>query len=186
MIAVAALTPPIEKLQAHFVQHREHNFLLSGDGAEAFASLGADCCGPVIFVRYGVALAAGRGIFIPARAVHDYGRVYDGMAALDWMVKSGLQHPRADAIGLCDDGSAVTFLLRELDLAIAPTVFASGDANDFPGSRVAASVHLEGEGCGHSSAVLRADNYLPVVRIPALTDLALALEQIARKIAAAS
>jgi len=184
VIAVTAITPPIEKLTAYFVQQREHNFLLSGDGAEAIASLGAGYCGPTIFVRYGVAIAAGREIFIPSRAVHDYGRVYDGMAALDWMVKSGLQHPRADAIGLCDDGSAITLMLRELDLAIAPTVFVSAEAGDFPGCRVAASVHLEGDGCGNSSAALRADNYLPVVRIPAITEPALALEQIAGKIVA--
>ncbi|HJO33781.1 MAG: hypothetical protein QF376_03195 [Anaerolineales bacterium] len=183
---MAALTPPVEKLQAYFVQHREHNFLLSGDGAEAIASLGADYCGPRIFVRYGVVMAAGRGIFMPARTVHDYGRVYDGIAALDWMMKSGLQHPRADAIGLCDDGSAVTFMLRELDLAVGPTVFVSADADDFPGSRVAASVHLGGDSCGNSSAVLRADNYLPVVRISAMTEPALALEQITRGIAVAS
>ncbi len=185
-MTVAALTPPIEKLQAYFVQHRDHNFLLSGDGAEAIASLGADYCGPRIFVRYGVVMAAGRGIFMPARAVRDYGRVYDGMAALDWMLKSGLQYPRADAIGLCEDGSVITFMLRELDLAIAPTVFVGAEADDFPGSRVTVSVHIEGDGRGNSNAALRADNYLPVVRIPNTTEPDLALEQIASKIAAAS
>ena len=59
MIALAELTPPIEKIQAHFVQYKGLNFLLSGDGTEAIASRGTNCFGPSILGRYGVAMAAG-------------------------------------------------------------------------------------------------------------------------------
>lgn len=184
MIALAELTPPIEKIQAHFVQYKGLNFLLSGDGTEAIASRGTNCFGPSILGRYGVAMAAGLEFFFPARTVDDYGCVYDGQAALDWIVKSGLRHPRADAIGLREDGSPETLMLRQLDLGVPLGVFVSARRGEFPGIRAAASVHIEAGDCRQSNKGARAYDYMPVVRIPAMAEPGLALRHIVHQIKA--
>ena len=184
MIALADLNPPIEKIQAHFVQYKGFNFILSGDGAEAIASRGTNYFGPSILGRYGVAMATRREFFFPARTVDDYGCVYDGQAALDWIVNSGLRHPRADAIGLIEDGSPETLMLRQLDLGVPLGVFVSARRGEFPGIQAAARVHIEVDDCRQVNKGARARDYMPVVRIPAMSEPGLSLRHIVRQIEA--
>jgi hypothetical protein len=66
------------------------------------------------------------------------------MSAIDWIIKKGLAHPRADVDGVRSDGTITTCMLRELDLSAVLTVYVGAESTDFPGKRVDAIFTLEG------------------------------------------
>ena len=65
------------------------------------------------------------------------------MSVIDWIIRKGLAHPRADVDGVRSDGSMKACMLRELDLSVVPTVYVGSDSEEFPGRELNAIVSVE-------------------------------------------
>ena len=137
-------SPPIEQLQCCLVKHQCCNFHLYGAASEQVESRQYTVVGPLTYAGYGLDVVEVQGTIFPVKAVSDYGVVYLGMSSVDWIVKKGLAHPRADVDGVRFDGTKYTCMLRDLDLSVSPVVYVNGDPSCFPGEQVNAIVSLGG------------------------------------------
>lgn len=135
------MQPPHELFPFHHFQYGKLHCLSAGDRAGELAASGTQHFSPVV-IRYAYPRYTTREPFFPAMAVDDVGGAYRGLEALDWIMDRGLLFPRSDAIGLRPDGSKDQLSLKELDLAVTPSVFVAKDENDFPGHPLAAAVQI--------------------------------------------
>ena len=137
-------SPPIEKLNCVLVRNKQRSFLMQEIQSEELASEQYNVVGPMTYVCYGLNSLKVQDIVFPMRVISDYGSVYSDMSAIDWIIKKGLAHPRADVDGVRSDGTITTCMLRELDLSAVPTVYVGAESTDFPGKQVDAIVALDG------------------------------------------
>ena len=163
-IVMKQYSPPIEKLNCVLVRNKQRSFLVHEIKSEELASGQYRVVGPMTYVCYGLKSLKIQDIVFPVRVISDYGAVYSGMSAIDWIIKKGLAHPRADVDGVRSDGTITTCMLRELDLSVAPTVYVGADSNDFLGKRVDAIVALDGA-IVHNIFSKRVRHCLPIVYI---------------------
>ena len=112
--------------------------LLAGVGNAAPLRTGDRLVGPPVFLRKGFRMVSSPAVFFPQMVTSDYGAPLDSVVAVDWIARSGIGHPRAEAHGVLDDGSDAVCVLRELDLSEPCLLFASSEAGEFPGSEVIA------------------------------------------------
>ena len=112
--------------------------LLPGVGNAALLRTGDRLVGPPVFLRKGFRMVSSPAVFFPQMVTSDYGAPLDAVVAVDWIARSGIGHPRAEAHGVLDDGSDAVCVLRELDLSEPCLLFASSEAGEFPGSEVIA------------------------------------------------
>lgn len=69
-----------------------------------------------LFVRYGIPLnVRGGGVVIPGLFVSERGAILTGRTAWNFIQQRFQMYPRADVIGLGDQGNKVAVWLRELD-----------------------------------------------------------------------
>ncbi len=74
-------------------------------------------------VRYGLRfLGRLHESIVPGLVVMDYGDFLRGEEAWDFLLKRSNQHPRAEVVGYCNDGSDDMCFLRTLDMAVPPEV----------------------------------------------------------------
>lgn len=135
--------PPYERLDAHCFELDAYYYLASGIGAAHLASLGRSSFSPVV-LRYAYPRFETRRPFFPFMAADDWGNLYRGFDAVDWLISNGLMYPRADVAGLWLDGAQDQVFVKELDLAVPMTVYAaaSGEMSEFPGQAVRAVVEV--------------------------------------------
>ena len=112
--------------------------LLPGVGNAALLRTGDRLVGPPVFLRKGFRMVSSPAVFFPQMVTSDYGAPLDAVVAVDWIARSGIGHPRAEAHGVLDDGSDAVCVLRELDLSEPCLLYASNEAGEFPGSLVLA------------------------------------------------
>ena len=112
--------------------------LLAGVGNAAPLRTGDRLVGPPVFLRKGFRMVSSPAVFFPQMVTSDYGAPLDAVVAVDWIARSGIGHPRAEAHGVLDDGSDAVCVLRELDLSEPCLLYASSEAGEFPGSLVLA------------------------------------------------
>ena len=112
--------------------------LLQGVGSAALLRTGDRLVGPPVFLRKGFRMVSSPAVFFPRMVTSDYGAPLDAVVAVDWIARSGIGHPRAEAHGVLDDGSDAVCVLRELDLSEPCLLYASSEAGEFPGSLVLA------------------------------------------------
>ena len=112
--------------------------LLQGVGSAALLRTGDRLVGPPVFLRKGFRMVSSPAVFFPRMVTSDYGAPLDAVVAVDWIARSGIGHPRAEAHGVLDDGSDAVCVLRELDLSEPCLLYASSEAGEFPGSLVSA------------------------------------------------
>ena len=112
--------------------------LLPGVGNAALLRTGDRLVGPSVFLRKGFRMVSSPAVFFPQMVTSDYGAPLDAVVAVDWIARSGIGHPRAEAHGVLDDGSDAVCVLRELDLSEPCLLYASSEAGEFPGSLVLA------------------------------------------------
>ena len=112
--------------------------LLPGVGNDALLRAGDRLVGPPVFLRKGFRMVSSPAVFFPQMVTSDYGAPLDAVMAVDWIARSGIGHPRAEAHGVLDDGSDAVCVLRELDLSEPCLLYASNGAGEFPGSLVLA------------------------------------------------
>ena len=112
--------------------------LLPGVGSAALLRTGDRLVGPSVFLRKGFRMVSSPAVFFPQMVTSDYGAPLDAVVAVDWIARSGIGHPRAEAHGVLDDGSDAVCVLRELDLSEPCLLYASNEAGEFPGNLVLA------------------------------------------------
>ena len=112
--------------------------LLPGVGSAALLRTGDRLVGPSVFLRKGFRMVSSPAVFFPQMVTSDYGAPLDAVVAVDWIARSGIGHPRAEAHGVLDDGSDAVCVLRELDLSEPCLLYASSEAGEFPGNLVLA------------------------------------------------
>ena len=112
--------------------------LLPGVGNAALLRTGDRLVGPPVCLRKGFRMVSSPAVFFPRMVTSDYGAPLDAVVAVDWIARSGIGHPRAEAHGVLDDGSDAVCVLRELDLSEPCLLYASSEAGEFPGSLVLA------------------------------------------------
>jgi hypothetical protein len=156
--------PPFEKLHCVLVRNKQWSFLMYGMKSEELVNEQFRIVGPITYVCYGLNNLKVQDTVFPVRVIGDYGSVYSGMSAIDWIIKKGLAHPRADVDGVRSDGTITTCMLRELDLSVAPTVYVGADSTDFPDKRVDGIVTLDGA-IAHNIFSKRVRHCLPIVFI---------------------
>lgn len=134
------MLPPHDLLPAHCFQLNGQHYLAAGRGAGDLAAMGEGAFSPVC-VRYAWPLFGPRRPFFPAMAVDDFGALYRGLDAIDWLIAGGLLFPRSDAAGTWPDGSEDQLFVKELDLAAPPLAYAAAEA-EFPGVRLTAAIDI--------------------------------------------
>ena len=112
--------------------------LLPGVGNAALLRTGDRLVGPPVFLWKGFRMVSSPAVFFPQMVTSDYGAPLDAVVAVDWIARSGIGHPRAEAHGVLDDGSDAVCVLRELDLSEPCLLYASNEAGEFPGNLVLA------------------------------------------------
>ncbi|MCY3945767.1 MAG: hypothetical protein OXF44_05735 [Anaerolineaceae bacterium] len=104
--------------------------LLSTLGDSAVETLAS---GPLL-LRYGlVCLETPQHCLVPELVVMEYGELLSGEAAWDFLLHHSNLHPRAEVLGLRDDGEEDQLRVSRLDLAQTPRVLvwpaeSAGDA----------------------------------------------------------
>lgn len=137
------MQPPYERFEAHCFQFGAHHYLAMGEDPGRLAGPGQGAFTPVC-LRYAYPRFETRRPFFPYLTADDWGHLYRGFEAIDWLVSNGLLYPRADAAGVWIDGSQDQVFVKDLDLAVPMTVYAaaSEDMAVFPGHAVRAVVEV--------------------------------------------
>ena len=86
------------------------------------------------------------------------------MSAIDWIIKKGLAHPRADVDGVMSNGVMTVCMLRELDLSVVPSVYVGGDSEKYPNRRLNGIISVE-ESTVNEIYSSRVRHCLPVIYI---------------------
>ena len=120
--------------------------LVGGSVALALVRVGDRIAGPPVFVRKGFRMVTSPAIFFPSAVQSDYGDAIGAGDAANWIGRSGMGHPRAEAQGVLEDGASAACLLRDLDLSEPCFWFAAEQAHEFPGALVVAD--LRGDSAG--------------------------------------
>ena len=120
--------------------------LVGGSVALALVRVGDRIAGPPVFVRKGFRMVTSPAIFFPSAVQSDYGDAIGAGDAANWIGRSGMGHPRAEAQGVLEDGASAACLLRDLDLSEPCFWFAAEQAHEFPGAVVVAD--LRGDSAG--------------------------------------
>ena len=120
--------------------------LVGGSVAVALARAGDRIVGPPVFVRKGFRMVTSPAIFFPTAVQSDYGNAVGAGDAANWIGRSGIGHPRAEAQGVLEDGASATCLLRDLDLSEPCLWFAAVQAHEFPGALVVADFRGDSTG----------------------------------------
>ena len=136
--------PAVEALHCCLVRYQQYSFLVSAINSVEFVERFHRVAGPICYVHYGLRSLKVQDIMFPVRVVSDYGAVYTGMKAIDWIIKKGLAHPRADVDCVSSNVTMTSCMLRELDLSVVPVTYVSTDPADFPGKRVSAVICVDG------------------------------------------
>ena len=120
--------------------------LVGGAVAFALVRAGDRIAGPLVFVRKGFRMVTSPAIFFPTAVQSDYGDAIGAGDAANWIGRSGIGHPRAEAQGVLEDGASATCLLRDLDLSEPCLWFAVVQAHEFPGALVVADFRDDSTG----------------------------------------
>ena len=136
--------PPVETLYCCLVRNKQYRFLVRGIRTIGLADTSYRVVGPITNVRYGLNSLKMQAAIFPRRVVSDYGGIYTGMNAIDWIIKKGLSHPRADVDCVMSDGTIISCMLRDLDLSVVPVVYVGADSDKLPGKRVSAIISIDG------------------------------------------
>tara|TARA_B100000686_G_C16297311_1_gene716664 strand:+ start:109 stop:648 length:540 start_codon:yes stop_codon:yes gene_type:complete len=156
--------PPVEALACCLLINKQYSFLVHGIKLSELRSRHIrDYC-PMTYVRYGLNSLKTQDTIFPIRVVSDYGAVYSGMSAIDWIIKKGLAHPRADVDGVMSNGVMTVCMLRELDLSVVPSVYVGGDSEKYPNRRLNGIISVE-ESTVNEIYSSRVRHCLPVIYI---------------------
>ena len=136
--------PPVEALHCYLVRNKQYRFLVRGIRTIELVDTSYKVVGPITHVRYGLNSLKIQATIFPMRVVSDYGGVYTGMNAIDWIIKKGLSYPRADVDCVMSDGTMTSCMLRDLDLSVVPVVYVGADSDKLPGKPVSAIISIDG------------------------------------------
>ncbi|MDP6770310.1 MAG: hypothetical protein QF704_06405 [Anaerolineales bacterium] len=136
--------PPVEALYCYLVRNKQHRFLVRGIRTIAPVDTSYKVVGPITHVRYALNSLKIQATIFPMRVVSDYGGVYTGMNAIDWIIKKGLSYPRSDVDCVMSDGTIISCMLRDLNLSVVPVVHVGADSDKLPGKHVSAIISING------------------------------------------
>jgi hypothetical protein len=137
-------SPPVETLHCCLVRKKQYRFLVRGIRSLRLVDASYRVVGPTTNVRYGLHSLKIQDTIFPIRVVSDYGAVYTGMNVIDWIIKKGLSHPRADVDCVMSDGTIISCMLRDLNLSVVPVVHVGADSDKLPGKHVSAIISING------------------------------------------
>ena len=137
-------SPPVETLHCYLVRNKQYRFLVRGIRSLRLVDTSYRVVGPTTNVRYGLHSLKIQDTIFPIKVVSDYGATYTGMNVIDWIIKKGLSHPRADVDCVMSDGTITSCMLRDLDLSVVPVVYVGADSDKLPGKRVNAIISIDG------------------------------------------
>ena len=127
------MLPPHETLPYRLLRAGALTYLVSDLTADAPSG---------VCLRYAYPRLYSREPFFPTMTADDWGTLYRGMNAVDWLIASGPMYPRSDVMGLRPDATADQLFLKELDLAVPPMIYVAASVESFPGEPVAAAVEI--------------------------------------------
>jgi len=136
--------PSHELLAVHCLQLDGLHYLVRANNAEQLATFitrGQGAFTPV-YSRYAFSQHATLRPFFPAMVADDWGKLSRGLDCIDWLTNFGLLYPRSDVVGLWYDGTEDQFVVKELDLGLNLSVYASATESEFPGQLLTAAIEL--------------------------------------------
>jgi hypothetical protein len=136
---------PVERIEtSYFVELDRLHYLVRSQSAEHlrnFVQTGQGAYAPV-YLRYAFLQYGTLRPFFPAMVADDWGKLWRGLECIDWLASNGLLYPRSDVSGLWYDGSDDQFVIKELDLALSYSIYASTSESDFPGQLISAALEI--------------------------------------------